>query len=139
MFSIQFFFEKMSELLISSFLVSVVSESLKSLTKNERFAHVAQRKWAILSESLRSLTKNEQMSESLIFLSKSLIHSFLGKKRAIRSEKRMSKFPALQESKWKWGHLPFPLSPYFLYDYQRFHIANLEILMWLVTMNVFGE
>ena len=45
----------------------------------EWFAQVAQRKWAIVSESLRSLTKNEQMSESLIC-------SFLGKKRAIRSE-----------------------------------------------------
>ena len=32
------------------------------------------------------LTKNEWMSESLIFLSKSLIRSFLDKKRAIRSE-----------------------------------------------------
>ena len=48
-------FEKMSELLISSFLVSDVSESLRSLTKNER------------------------MSESLIFLSESLICSFLDK------------------------------------------------------------
>ena len=52
----------MSETLISSFLVSDVSESLRSLTKNER------------------------MSESLIFLSKSLIRSFLDKKLAIRSE-----------------------------------------------------
>ena len=32
-----------------------------------------------VSESLRSLTKNERMSESLIFLSESLIRSFLGK------------------------------------------------------------
>ena len=90
---------------ISSFLVSDVSESLISLKSNERLwairsdcsrqmsdrqriAQVAQRKWAIVSESLRSLTKNEQMSESLIFLSKSLICSFLGKKQAIRSEIR---------------------------------------------------
>ena len=50
------------------------------------FAQVAQRKWVIMSELLRSLTKNEQMSESLIFLSESLIHSFLDKKRAIRLE-----------------------------------------------------
>ena len=49
-------------------------------------AHIAQRKWAIVSESLMLLTKNEGMSELLIFLSKSLIRSFLGKKRAIRSE-----------------------------------------------------
>ena len=32
-----------------------------------------------MSESLISLTKNEQMSEPLIFLSESLIHSFLDK------------------------------------------------------------
>ena len=58
----------MSESLISSFLVSDVSESLRSLTKNER-------PWAIrsgrseemsdVSESLISLTKNERMSNSL--------------------------------------------------------------------------
>ena len=39
-----------------------------------------------VSESLILLTKNERMSESLIFLSKSLIHSFLDKKGGIRSE-----------------------------------------------------
>ena len=115
----------MSDSLIPSFLVSNVSESLRSLTKNERceriaqvahqkwamlanrsgrspkmsdhewFAHIAQRKWAIVSESLRSLTKNEWMSESLVLLSKSLIRSFLGKKRVICLEKPMSEFPAL--------------------------------------------
>ena len=73
------------------FFVSDVSESLRSLTKNER-------PWAIrsgcseemndVSESLRSLTKNEQMSESLVFLSELLIHSFLGKKWVIRLENR---------------------------------------------------
>ena len=72
--------------------MSDVSESLRSLTKNERpiaqVAHIAQRKWAIMSKSLRSLTKNERMSESLIFLSELLIRSFLGKKRAIRLEIR---------------------------------------------------
>ena len=49
------------------------------MSDHEWFAHIAQGKWAIVSESLRSLTKNEWMSESLIFLSKSLIRSFLGK------------------------------------------------------------
>ena len=39
-----------------------------------------------VSESLRSLTKNEQMSESSFFLSELLIRSFLDKKRAIHSE-----------------------------------------------------
>ena len=78
----------MSESLIFSFLVSNVSELLRSLTKIERFAQVAQRKWVIVSESLISLTKNKQMSEKLIFFNKSLIRSFLGKIPAIRSENR---------------------------------------------------
>ena len=39
-----------------------------------------------VSELLILLTKNERMSESLIFLSESLICSFLDKKRAIRWE-----------------------------------------------------
>ena len=54
-----------------------------------------------VSELLRSLTKNERMSESLIFLSESLICSFLGKKRVIRPvRKPMSEFQALQF--WNW-------------------------------------
>ena len=62
--------------------MSDVSESLISLTKNER-------PWAIssghseemsdVSELLILLTKNERMSESLIFLSKSLIQPSLEK------------------------------------------------------------
>ena len=62
-------------------------------------AHFAHQKWAIRSgcseemsdvseESLITNTKNERMSELLIFLSQSLIRSFLGKKPAIRSENR---------------------------------------------------
>ena len=52
---IGFFVKKMSDSLIPSFLVSNVSESL------------------------RSLTKNEQMSKSLVFLRESLIRSFFRK------------------------------------------------------------
>ena len=66
--------------------MSDVSESLISLKSNERFAQVAERKLAIVSESLRSLTKNERRNETLIFLRESLIRSFLDKKRAIHSE-----------------------------------------------------
>ena len=55
MFYIDFFFKKMRDLLIPSFSVSDVSESLRLLTKNER------------------------MSESLVFLSELLIHSFFRK------------------------------------------------------------
>ena len=82
------------KLLIPSFLVSNVSELLRSPTKNEQcewIAQVAHQNWATMSNSLtwlRSLTKNERMSESLVFLSKSLIRSFLGKKRAIGLENR---------------------------------------------------
>ena len=66
----------MSESLISSFLVSDVSESLRLLTKNERceqITQVAHQNWATMSDSLRLLTNNGQMSELLIFLSVSLI------------------------------------------------------------------
>ena len=45
------YIEKMSESLISSFLVSHVSESLRSLTKNEQIAQVAHF-WAKTSHSL---------------------------------------------------------------------------------------
>ena len=89
--------------LISSFLVSDVSALLISLKSNERcerIAHFAHQKWAIcsgcseemsdVSELLISLTKNERMSESLIFLSESLIRSFFDKKRAICSEIKWS-------------------------------------------------
>ena len=84
--------------------MSNVSESLILLTKNEQ-------PWAIrsgrseemsdVSESLISLTKNERMSESLIFLSESLIRSFLDKKRAIRSEiKWANSQPCLKSVSW---------------------------------------
>ena len=62
-------------MLISSFLVSDVSELLILL-----------KKMSDVSELLLSLTKNERMSELLICLSKSFIRSFLDNKRAIRSE-----------------------------------------------------
>ena len=57
-----FLFKKTSDLLITSFLMSDVSESLKSLTKNEwceQIAQIAHQKWATMSKLLRSLTKNE--------------------------------------------------------------------------------
>ena len=69
----------MSESLIPSFLVSDVSESLRSLTKNVQCEQIAQRKWAIVSKLLRSLTKKKRMSELLVFFNESLIRSFLGK------------------------------------------------------------
>ena len=119
-----FFIKQMSDSLIPSFLVSDVSESLRSLTKNERceqIAQVAHQKWAMwanrsgrspkmsdVSESLRSLTKNERMSESLIFLSESLICSFLGKKQAIRSENWWANFQPCSEGILRNNNLIFP-------------------------------
>ena len=55
-FYIRFCIEKMSESLISSFLVSDVSESLISLKSTEwceRIAQVAHQKWATMSDLLR--------------------------------------------------------------------------------------
>ena len=83
----------MSDSLIPSFLMSDVSELLRSLTKNEwceQIAQVAHQKWVTMSNSLNFLTKNyrpwanrsgrsQKISESLVFLSESLIRSFLGK------------------------------------------------------------
>ena len=57
------------------------------LFKNERFAH-SLLLVSNVSKLLKSLTKNERMSEWLVFLSESLICSFLGKKLAICSENR---------------------------------------------------
>ena len=75
------------------------------MSDHEGFAYIDQRKWAIMSESLRWLTKNEQMSESLIFFSKSHIRSFLGKKRAIRSENRWANSQPWKET-WVRDLLP---------------------------------
>ena len=74
----------MSESLISSFLVSDVSESLRSLTKNERceqIAQVAHQKWA--NEWIAHFF--EQIAHSLLF----------GQKTSDSLGKPMSEFPAL--------------------------------------------
>ena len=74
----------MSESLISSFLVSNVSESLRLLTKNEqceRIAQVAHQKWA--NEWIAHFF--EQIAHLLIF----------GQKTSDSLGKPMSKFPAL--------------------------------------------
>ena len=46
-----------------------------------------------VSESLRSFTKNEQMSESLIFLSESLLRSFWAKNKRF-AQKRDERIPS---------------------------------------------
>ena len=117
--------------LISSFLVSDVSESLILLKSNERcerIAQVAHQKWATMSDLLRSLTKNERMSESLIFLSESLIRSFLDKKRAIRSEIKWANsqpcemgakyYLSFRWKRWMIWCVPFPVVSYCIQEVQ---------------------
>ena len=55
------------------FLVSHVRDPLRSLNQE----------WSTLSKSFRLLTKKERMSESLVFLSYLLIHSFFCKKKQL--------------------------------------------------------
>ena len=103
--------------------MSDVRESLRSFTKSER-------PWAIcshrsfdsseMSDSLTSLRENEGMSESLIFLSKLLIRSSLGKKRVISSEiKWANSQPCvnqLQNKKgWEWEGFCFNVNLFFKY------------------------
>ena len=93
------FFLNWSDSLIPSFLMSDVSESLRSLTKNEQCEQIAQvvhQKWATRSDSLRLLTINERprancsgpspkMSEwancSFFWANRSFAHLFAKKER----------------------------------------------------------
>ena len=50
-----------------------------NMSVHERFSQVAHQKWVTMSESRRLLTNNEQMSELLVFLSKTIIRSFFRK------------------------------------------------------------
>ena len=76
----------------------ICSDHSDQMSKCERFAQIAQDKWATVSESLRSLIENEQLwaicsgcswwiSKSLAYMSESLIRPFAHKKWAIRSKK----------------------------------------------------
>ena len=68
--------------------MSDVSETIRSLTKNERPRAIYSGRSEEMSDRERIAQvahQNERMSESLIFL-RSLICSFLNKKRAIRLE-----------------------------------------------------
>ena len=61
-----FFILKMSDSLIPSFLMSNVSKSLRSLTKNElceRIAQVAHQKWAIRSGRSEEMIDHEQIAQ----------------------------------------------------------------------------
>ena len=119
MFYIGFLFKKMSDLLIPSFLVSDVSESLRSLIKNERCERIPQvthQKWATMSDLLRLLTKmsdheriaqgahqkwaNERIAR---FLSKLLFCSSFRKKMSDSLRKPKSKFPALHRRGGEWS------------------------------------
>ena len=101
----------MSESLIPSFLVSNVSELLRSLTKNEKcewIAQVAHQKWVTMSDSLTSLRGNERswsnrsgcspkMSEwvnrSCFWANHSFAQFWAKNERAIRSENRWEALP----------------------------------------------
>ena len=102
----------MNDLLIPSFLMSNVSESFRSLTKNEqceRIAQVAHQKWAMLvnrSGHSPKMRDHEQITQVALqkganewitsfFYSKSLICSFFCKKTSDTLRKQMSEFPAL--------------------------------------------
>ena len=89
MFCIGFFYtKKMSDSLIPSFLVSDVSESLRSLTKNEQCEQIAQSEKKILNKKFKKERKIHFLKLLNCFIKESLIRSFLGKKRAIRFENR---------------------------------------------------
>ena len=91
---------------MSNSLYSIFAHFLFFGERCEWSAYFAQIKWVIrssrseemsdVSESLITLTKNEQMSESLIFLSDSLIRSVLDKKKSDSLRNQMSEFPALK-------------------------------------------
>ena len=100
----------------------ICSDHSDQMSKCERFAQIAQDKWATVSESLRSLIENEQLwgicsgrswwlSKSLAFMSKSLIRPFAHKKWAIRSKNPWAQFPALVWSLKSWDTVSL-LSPY---------------------------
>ena len=81
----------MSDSLIPSFLVSDVSKSLRSLTKNERCERIAQvthQNWATMSELLRLLRGNERSRANRLGCSQKTSNS-LGKP--------MSEFPVLEK------------------------------------------
>ena len=70
---LQFFLKIFKKQKICSFLLSEVSESVRSLRTNERLwaiAQIAQKEWVIVSKLLRSLTKNERIAHSITFLAK---------------------------------------------------------------------
>ena len=62
------------------------------MSDHERFTQDRSEEMSDVSESLISLTKNERMSESFIFLSESLI---FGPKTSDSLGNQMSEFPAL--------------------------------------------
>ena len=90
----------MSESLISSFSVSDVNESLRSLTKNEQFAQVGQRKWAIVSE-IAQVAHQKWANKWIAHFFERIAHSLIfGQKMSDSLGNLMSEFPALSVTKW---------------------------------------
>ena len=100
-----------SFLLISSFLVSDVSESLISLKSNEGcewIAHFTHQKWATMSDALRSLRGNERCERIVHFAHQKWVNEWIAhffeqiahslifvQKTSDLLGKQMSEFPAL--------------------------------------------
>ena len=86
----------MSDSLSPSFLMSDVSESLRSLTKIEHPWAICSGRSPKMSELLRLLTKNEQMSEALVCFFEQIAHSLIfSQKTSDLLRKSLSEFPAL--------------------------------------------
>ena len=105
----------MSESLITSFLMSDVSESLRSLTKNERceqIAQVAHQKWAICSGPLRgnerlwanrsgrSPKMSEWVNRSFFWVNRSFAHFWAKHERFARKTDERIPSPGYIE---QWG------------------------------------
>ena len=106
--------KKICDLLIPSFLMSDVSKSLRSLTKNERCeqsTQVAHQKWATMSDSLRLITKNEQIARFLskLLLSSFFAHFFAKKNNLLKIP--MSQFPTLNVRTFQKNYLSCPIRP----------------------------
>ena len=105
------FFSKTSDSLIPSFIMSHVSKSLRSLTKNERceqidqVAHQKWEKWATMSNSRKLLTNNERIAqvahqkwanERITPFFEWITHLLIfSQKKSNSLRKPMSEFPAL--------------------------------------------
>ena len=96
--NVLYILKKRGDSLIPSLLMSDVSKSLRSLSKNEQFEGITQvlhQKRATMSDSLRSITKNEQIARFFERIDHSLIIRSFFHKKSDWLRKPMSEFPTL--------------------------------------------